>query len=262
MEDIKHKLSEKRYTDKEVSAILERASKLQREADAEKQGISSADLKAGAEEVGISQEFIDKAIQQLELEKQENIKRKKKLLIWIGIPVGILIFIIIIMAISVYNALNSQMSIIEQRRAQLENVLQRRYDLIPNLIAVAKASATHNEKIIALISSVIKEINESNSFDKRKELEDELNSSVKQLMTAIQTDPTASSNSMFIRLSDEMAGAENRIAVERKRYNEAVSSYNSLAKSFPNNIFRAIFGFPNSVSYFQVSEEAKQVPKY
>lgn len=262
MEDIKQKLSQERYTDKEVETILERASKLQREAEAEKQGISSADLKAGAEEVGISQEFVDKAIQQLESEKQENARRKKKMLIWIGIPMGVLVFIAIITAISAYNALNGQMSVIEQRRAQLENVLQRRYDLIPNLITVAKASAMHNEKIITSISSVIKEINESKSFDEKKKLEDELSSSVRQLMTTMQTDPMTSSNSMFIRLSDEMAGAENRIAVERKRYNEAVSKYNSLAKSFPNAIFRAIFGFPENISYFQVSEDVMQVPKY
>ncbi|MGB9596317.1 MAG: LemA family protein [Candidatus Poribacteria bacterium] len=262
MEDIKQKLSQKRYTDKEVSAILERASKLQREADAEKQGISSADLKAGAEEVGISQEFIDKAIQQLKSEQEENIRRKKKMLIWIGIPAVTFAFIVIIMAVSVYNVLNGQISKVEEKRAQLENVLQRRYDLIPNLIAVAKASAIHNEKIITSISSTIKEINESKSFDDKKKLEDELSLSVRQLMTIMQTDPTTSSNSMFIRLSDEMAGAENRIAVERKRYNEAVSNYNRLAKSFPSNIFRVFFGFPKSISYFQASEDAKQSPKY
>ncbi len=262
MEDIKQKLSQERYTDKEVEAILERASKLQREADAEKQGISSEDLKAGAEEVGISQEFIDKAIQQLKSEQKENIRRKKKLLVVTVIPSVIVVFVFIIVAISAYNTFNRQISIIEQRRAQLENVLQRRYDLIPNLIAVAKASATHNENIIASVSSVIKEINESKSFEDKEKLEDKLSSSIQQLINAMQTDPMISSNSMFIRLNDEMAGAENRIAVERKRYNEAVSNYNSLVKSFPNIIFRSVFGFPESISYFQISDNAKQVPKY
>ena len=262
MEDIKQKLSQEKYTDEEVEAILERASKLQQEADLERQSINRSDLKAGAEEVGISQEFIDKAIQQLKSEQREKTKRKKKMLIWIGIPLAILAFIVIIMAVSVYNMLNGQMSIVEEKRAQLENVLQRRHDLIPNLIAVAKTSAIHDEKIIESISSVIKGIKESKNFDDKKKLEDTLSSSVQQLMTAMQNDPMTSSNTMFIRLGDEIAGTENRISVERKRYNEAVSNYNNLAKSFPNNIFRSIFGFPKSISYFQVSDDSKQVPKY
>jgi len=262
MEDARQKLSQERYTDKEVDAILEKAAKLQQEADAEKQNVSRSDLEAGAEEVGISQEFIDRAIQELRAERQQNIKRKKKMWIAIGVPAVIIAFILIIMAVSTHNALNNQMSIVEAKRAQLENVFQRRHDLIPNLVAVAKASAMHDEKLISSIGSTIKEINESKQFEDKQKLESELNSSIRQLMTAMQTDPTTSSTSIFIRLSDEMAGAENRISVERKRYNEAVSVYNNMAKGFPNAMLRSILGFPKNIPYFQVSDDAKQAPKF
>ncbi len=262
MEDIRQKLSQEKYKDKEVETILEKAAKLQQEADAEKQNVSRSDLEAGAEEVGISQEFIDKAIQELQTEREQNIRRKKKVWLAIGIPAVILAFIIIIMAISTHNTLNNQMSMVEAKRAQLENVLQRRHDLIPNLIAVAKASAMHDEKLIESISSTISKINESKQFEDKQKLENELNSSIQQLMTAMQTDPTTSSTSIFIRLSDEMAGAENRISVERKRYNEAVSIYNNLAGSFPNVLLRSILGFPKNIQYFQVSDDAKQIPKF
>jgi len=153
-------------------------------------------------------------------------------------------------------------SIVGAKRAQLENVLQRRHDLIPNLIAVAKASAMHDEKLIASIGLTIKEISESKQFEDKQKLENELNSSIQQLMTAMQIDPTTSSTPIFIRLSDEMAGAENRISVERKRYNEAVSIYNNLAGSFPNVLLRSILGFPKNIAYFPVSDDAKQAPKF
>ena len=262
MEDARQKLTQEKYKDNEVEDILKRASKLQQEADTEKQSVSRSDLKAGAEEVGISQEFIDKAIQELQTEREQNVRRKKKMWLVIGIPAVILAFIVIIMAISTHNTLNNQMSILEAKRAQLENVLQRRHDLIPNLIAVAKASAMHDEKLIASIGSTISKINESKQFEDKQKLENELNSSIQQLMTAMQTDPTTSSTSIFIRLSDEMAGAENRISVERKRYNEAVSAYNNVAKNFPNAILRPILGFPKNIAYFQVSDDAKQAPKF
>jgi LemA protein len=79
-------------------------------------------------------------------------------------------------------------------------------------------------------------------------------------MTMLRADPQASATAVFIRLSDEMAGAENRMAVERKRYNEAVAAYNRTARGFPAFLLRPVLGFPRQHVYFHVSEEAKQAP--
>ena len=81
-------------------------------------------------------------------------------------------------------------------------------------------------------------------------------------MAMLRADPRASATAVFIRLSDEMAGAENRMAVERKRYNEAVAAYNRTARGFPAFLLRPVLGFPRQHAYFYVSDEAKQAPTF
>jgi LemA protein len=262
MEDAKQLLSRDKFNDKEVEEILKRAAQLQQEVETAEKEVNRSDLEAGAKEVGISQEFIERAIQELKAEQQRQAVRKKKLTLIIGIPAVIFAIIVILSAFNSHRVLNAQLSVVESKQAQLDNVLQRRHNLIPNLIAIAKASATHEKDLVASISTLIQEIKQTKQFADKQPLENRLDAKVQQLMLEMRSDPETSSTAVFIRLSDEMAGTENRISVERKRYNEAVSAYNSKARSFPSVLLNPILGLPKNIPYFQVSEEAKKAPKF
>jgi len=224
--------------------------------------IDRSDLEAGAAEVGISRELVQQAIKELRDERvQEEAKRKKRRTI--SITVGIIAAIVIILSLfSTHRSLNSKLADVEAKKAQLDNVLQRRHDLIPNLISMAKASAEHEGNLIVSLSDLLQDVEKTEKFEERQAIEQKLDDSIQQLMSVMQINPETSSTTMFIRLSDEMAGAENRIAVERKRYNEAVASYNKTARGFPTSIFRPFLGFSGKISYLQTSEEAKTPPKF
>jgi LemA protein len=161
-----------------------------------------------------------------------------------------------------HRVFNTRLADVEATQAQLDNVLQRRHDLIPNLMAVAKASAAHEKDLIAALGALYREIPRAHSLAQKQVLEAQLSDTVKQLMTRLRADAEASSTAVFIRLSDEMAGAENRMAVERKRYNEAVAAYNRTARSFPAFLLRPVLGFPRQHVYFHVADEAKQAPTF
>jgi len=215
MEDAKQLLSRDKFNDKEVEEILKRAAQLQQEVETAEKGVNRSDLEAGAKEVGISQEFIERAIQELKAEQQRQAIRKKKLTLIIGIPAVIFVIIVILSAFSSRSVLNAQLSVVESKQAQLDNVLQRRHDLIPNLIAVAKASAAHEKSLIDSIGTLIQEIKQTKQFADKQPLENRLDVKVQQLMFDMRSNPETSSTAVFIRLSDEMAGTENRISVER-----------------------------------------------
>lgn len=261
-DDIRQYLAQEKFSDQEVEEILERAGKIQHESETAKGKIDRVDLEAGAAEVGISRDFIDQAIKDLRAEKEREIARRKSRRV-ISISIGaIAIFIVIVSLFSSHRALNSKLSEVEAKRAQLDNVLQRRHDLIPNLISMAKASAAHEEKLIDSLNNLSQESDRAKSFEERQAIEQNLDIYVNQLMSSMRINPETSSADMFIRLSDEMAGAENRIVVERKRYNEAVANYNRTARGFPVSILRPLLGFPSKISEFKASEAAKEVPKF
>ena len=165
-------------------------------------------------------------------------------------------------AFASHRAFNVRLADVEATQAQLDNVLQRRHDLIPNLIAVAKASAAHEKDLIASLGTLYQEIQRAHSFERKQVLEAQLSDTVTRLMTMLRADPQASATAVFTRLSDEMAGAENRMAVERKRYNDAVAAYNHTARGFPAFLLRPVLGFPRQYVYFHVPDEAKQAPTY
>jgi LemA protein len=180
----------------------------------------------------------------------------------IKLAVGVGIAVLAIWIISANYILNSRLAFAEEKQAQLENVLQRRYDLIPNLINVAKASAAHEKDLIASVGDLYQKLDRTGSFAERQTIEQDLEASVKKLMSALQADPEASSTALFIRLSDEMAGAENRIAVERKRYNEAAAIYNRAARGLFVGSMGRLFGYPGALPYFQASEQASKPPAF
>ena len=260
--DAKQRLSQEGFTNDEVELVLKRAAELQNRVEAQGSLVDQNILEESAEEAGIQREYIEQAIQQLRAEREEQAVRRasqRRTVTIVGIIVAV--FLVILVWFS-HSTLNRRLAAVEEKRAQLENVLQRRYDLIPNLIAVAKASAVHEKEVITSLGALHEEISRAGSFDQKQALEAKLSDAVTELMTVLRADPQASATVVFVRLSDEMAGAENRISVERKRYNEAIAAYNRTARSFPIFLVRPLLGFPKPQAYFHASEEAKKVPTF
>lgn len=261
MADTKEALTQKGYTAAEANEILRRATQLQHRAEQQASGLSHDSLEAGAAAAGIPKQFIEQAVQDIEAERKRLANRRARRRRWlVNSALGAAVFLLITAFYS-YAALNNRLSTVEEKRAQLENVLQRRHDLIPNLIALAKTSASHEKELIHSVGEVYQKLSQPQDFERRQALEQRLSDELVKLLSALRANPDASSMALFIRLSDELAGAENRIAVERKRYNEAVAAYNRTARSFPVFLARPLLGFPKAFPPFRASEEARRPPE-
>jgi LemA protein len=145
--------------------------------------------------------------------------------------------------------------------AQVDNVLQRRADLIPNLVATVQGFAAHEETVFGDIAKARAQyLNAQTPADKIAASNQIAPLEVK-LLALVETYPQLKSNENFLRLQDELAGTENRISVERKRYNDSIQEYNTYIGLFPNNIFAGWAGFKRNNDYFQAPEAAREVPK-
>lgn len=262
MSDSKEKLYQEGFTAEQVDAILQRAAELQTGSETAGVQLNKADLEAGAEAAGIDRAFIDQAIREIRESQKEQALRQAKRTRLMRIAVPAAVALIVVWAISANFILNSRLANVEEKQAQLENVLQRRHDLIPNLISVAKTSAAHEKELINSINEIYNQVEEAPDFTARQSVEEKLDGSLRELMASLRANPEASSNAIFIRLSDEMAGAENRIAVERKRYNEAAAYYNRAARGLFVGSMGRLFGYPGEMPYFQTSLEARKAPAF
>lgn len=155
--------------------------------------------------------------------------------------------------------------------AQVENVLQRRMDLIPNLVETVKGYAVHEREtleavIAARAQATQTQVNAGDLANNAEQLQqymqaqNGLSSALSRLMVVVEQYPQLKANENFIRLQDELAGTENRIAVERRRFNESVQAYNQHIRLFPNNILAGIFNFAQR-AYFEAPAEAEQAPR-
>ena len=144
--------------------------------------------------------------------------------------------------------------------AQVENQLKRRYDLIPNYVETVKGYAEHEKEVLTKVTEARSRVGGAKSVSEKIEANNQLSSSLSRLLVVIERYPDLKANQNFIRLQDELAGTENRIAVERMRYNEAVKMYNIRIRSFPDNIFANIFGFTQA-DFFEAPQEASEAPK-
>jgi len=159
---------------------------------------------------------------------------------------------------------NEMVSLNEQVKsnwAQVDVVLQRRADLIPNLVATVQGFASHEETVFGDIAKARAQyLNAQTPADKIAASNQIAPLEVK-LLALVETYPQLKSNENFLRLQDELAGTENRIAVERKRYNDSIQAYNTYIGLFPNNIFAGWAGFKRNNDYFQAPEASREAPK-
>src|SRR5215510_2100930 len=159
-----------------------------------------------------------------------------------------------------YNRFVGQEEAVKAQWAQVQNQLQRRNDLIPNLVETVKGYASHEEGIFTEIAEARGRLLAAKTPSEQIEAANQQTSALGRLLAISENYPQLKANEQFNRLSDELAGTENRIAVERMRYNEKVQAYNTSRRQFPANLTAKAFGF-KEYPFFQAPPEAKAVPK-
>ena len=195
-----------------------------------------------------------------------------------GLKTGLIILgIIVLIIFSLYGcvsgAYNSMVTADENVKAawsQVENVYQRRFDLIPNLVNTVKGYANHEEKVFTEIAEMRSRaggvinvsdevLNDPESFEKFQKVQSDLGGALQRLLAVAENYPELKANENFRDLQSQLEGTENRIAVERKRFNEAVQTYNMLVRRFPQAFLANMFGFREK-AYFKADEQAATAP--
>src|SRR3954462_11616446 len=163
--------------------------------------------------------------------------------------------------VSTKNTLVSKNEGVKSAWSQVDVVLQRRADLIPNLVETVKGFAQHEEQVFGDIAKARSALLSAGSPQQKIAANGQLDNALGRLLVVVENFPQLRSNENFLRLQDELAGTENRIAVERKRYNDTLQDYNTYLQIFPHNIFAGWAGFKTDDAYFAASEGSRQVPK-
>ena len=179
------------------------------------------------------------------------------------IPIIIVIAIIVIIAAILVPSYNSFVQLeedVNQEYAQIENQLQRRLDLIPNLVETVKGFANQEQDVIDSVTEARSNLAGAEGVSEQAEADAELSGALSRLLVVVENYPEIRSSENFQQLSDELAGTENRIAVARQDYNGAVSEFNRKARSFPGNMIAGVFGFDEK-EYFEADSDASEVPE-
>ncbi|MGO9271058.1 MAG: LemA family protein [Terriglobia bacterium] len=180
------------------------------------------------------------------------------------IALGVLVLLAII-AVSNYVGRRNDMvrknETINAAWSQVDVVLQRRADLIPNLVATVKGFAAHEETVFGDVANARSALLNAKTPGDRIAANGQLDGALGRLLAIAENYPQLKSNENFLQLQDELAGTENRIAVERRRYNEAVQDYDTYINLFPNNIVASMSGFQRNNNYFTASAASREAPK-
>lgn len=182
----------------------------------------------------------------------------------VGVFVGLALLLVLVVGgsyVSSRNEMVRKSETVKQDWSQVDVVLQRRADLIPNLVATVKGYAQHEEKVFGDIASARAALLNAKTPSDKIAANGQLDGAIGRLLAVVENYPNLKADQNFLSLQDELAGTENRIAVERRRYNEAVLDYNTYIGLFPNNVFASWAGFQRNNAYFAASESARQAPK-
>lgn len=174
-----------------------------------------------------------------------------------------IIVLIVTWGITTSNSLMTLREDVKMQQSQVETTLQRRSDLIPNLVNTVKGYATHEEEVFTEIADARSKLAgsiESGDLDSISKSNSELDSALSRLLAITENYPDLKASEQFTALQDELAGTENRINVARQHYNEKVMTYNTSVQRFPTSIIAGIFGY-SPAEYFEASEEAQEVPE-
>jgi LemA protein len=179
----------------------------------------------------------------------------------------VILGIVLIIALSLfgwvrgtYNGLVRGDEEVKASWGQVENALQRRADLIPNLVETVRGYQIHEQDVLVRVTEARSRVAGAGSVSEQMEANNQLSSALSRLLVVVENYPNLKANENFIRLQDELAGTENRIAVERGRYNEKVRDYNVRVRSFPNNIAASLTGFKPATT-FEAAPGAETAPK-
>ena len=179
----------------------------------------------------------------------------------------IAVIVIVVLAVSVfsffkgsYNQFVTLDEGVKSAWAQVENQLQRRYDLIPNLVETVKGYAKQEKDVLVEVTNARARVGGAATVPDKINANNELTGALSRLLVVVEKYPDLKSNQNFLRLQDELAGTENRIAVERKRYNDAVQGYNVAIRSFPANLLAGMFSF-GKAAFFEAPAVAKATPQ-
>lgn len=177
------------------------------------------------------------------------------------IGLGIALVIIILSFVSVYNSIVSRHETITAKWAQVENQLQRRNDLIPNLVNTVKGYAAHERTVFENVTNARSQWGKATTLEEKVRAASGIDAALARLLLVVENYPNLKADQTFLKLMDELSGTENRIAVERMRYNEAVRDYNITVRSFPGNFIAGMFGYKPATEYFKAEEKAKTAPE-
>ncbi len=180
------------------------------------------------------------------------------------IALGVLLVVALVLGVQVKNTYNELYTLREDVNAkwsQVDVALQRRADLIPNLVETVKGFAKQEKEIMEAVASARSALLNARSPQEKIEANGRLDTALGRLLLVVENYPALRSSENFMRLQDELAGTENRIAVERRRYNESVQKYNTSIGLFPSNIVASIFGFERNDAYFRTEPAAREAPK-
>jgi LemA protein len=182
---------------------------------------------------------------------------------------GLIVIIVLILIalavfgqyVSVRNTLVTKNEAVKAAWSQVDIVLQRRADLIPNLVETVKGIAKQEQTVFGDIAKARSQLLSAGTPSEKIAANQQLDGALGRLLAIVENYPQLKSNENFLRLQDELAGTENRIAVERKRYNDALQDYDTYIQKFPANIFARWAGFKPNEAYFTATEGSRQVPK-
>ncbi len=180
------------------------------------------------------------------------------------VVLGVLVLLAVVLGGSLMGSRNELVqgrNAVDGAWAQVDVVLQRRADMIPNLVETVKGFAKQEQEVIASVANARAALGGARTPADRIAANNQLDGALSRLLVVVENYPNIKSNENFIRLQDELAGTENRIAVERRKYNETVQAYNTNIELFPKNIAASLFNFQRNDAYFKADTAAKEVPK-
>ncbi|MCG0275595.1 MAG: LemA family protein [Thermosediminibacteraceae bacterium] len=176
------------------------------------------------------------------------------------LAIAIILVMFAMYAFGTYNSLVTAEEDVNSKWSQVENQLQRRADLIPNLVETVKGYAAHEQEIFTEVTRAREKLISAGSVAEKAQADAQLTSALSRLLAIVENYPNLKADANFRQLQDELAGTENRIAVARMDYNNAVQRYNSKIRSFPTVIIARLMGFEKR-EYFKAEEGALEVPK-